>query len=417
LFGVSLFLRRITGSTTNSDFPFFFDQKPHKMHTKYTTPKLSKNQKGWYVHYRYEGKQFRETNGLNKIPDLKIREQEYEKLCRDILIELKSGWNPNIPDGVQNHADMFIIEALRFALEKKKPNVAKKTYSAYDGTINAIEKTVILAGSEYFKIVDTKRVHIKTIMENARQKYEWSNKGHNKHLNHLKALFSELVQWDIIEDNIAHNIKNLRVEETIAHTPPTDEQWERIKTELKKNHPNFYNYISVIFHLGIRPEEILKIRLSMVDMEKNIITLPPNITKNRKKYRILPINKHLKNDLESMNFRELPKDYFLFGSFKESGLGNRGNNQFLPDFVPGYTHTNRDTATRRWETIVKIGLKIDCTMYSVKKYGANKKASAGISTEAIQRIFGHSERETTMIYLTNQDEINLKEVMDKSPDL
>jgi integrase len=189
-----------------------------------------------------------------------------------------------------------------------------------------------------------------------------------------------------------------------------------IKTELKKNHPNFYNYISVIFHLGIRPEEILKIRLSMVDMDKNVITLPPNITKNRKKYRIMPINKHLKRDLETMSFRELPKDYFLFGSFKEAGLGNRGKNQFLPDFIPGPTHTNRDTATRRWESVVKIGLKIDCTMYSIKKYGANKKASAGISTEAIQGIFGHSERETTLIYLTNQDEINRKEVMDNSPD-
>jgi len=387
------------------------------MKSKFTIPKLNKSSKYWYIHYRYEGVQFRETFGLNKIEDLKLRESEYNDACNALLVDLKSGWNPNIPDGVQQHSDMFIIEALRFALDKKKPNVAKKTYSAYDGTINAIEKTVKLAGSEHLKISDTKRVYIKTIMENARQEYEWSNKGYNKHLNHLKALFSELVQWDVIEDNHAHNIKNLRVEETIAHIPPTDEQWAKIKTELKKNHPNFYNYISVIFHLGIRPEEILKIRLSMVDMNKNTITLPPNITKNRKKYRILPINKHLKNDLETMNFRDLPKDYFLFGSLKEAGLGNRGNNQFLPDFVPGYTHINRDTATRRWETIVKIGLKIDCTMYSVKKYGANKKASAGISTEAIQRIFGHSERETTLIYLTDQDKINRQEVMDKSPDL
>jgi integrase len=387
------------------------------MKSKFTIPKLNKTSKYWYIHYRYEGVQFRDTFGLNKIEDLKIRESEYNDACKALLIDLQSGWNPNMPIGIQSHADMILIDALRFALDKKKPNVAKKTYSAYDGTVNAIEKTVKLAGLEYLKISDTKRVYIKTIMENARQGYEWSNKGYNKHLNHLKALFSELVQWDVIEDNHAHNIKNLRVEETVAHIPPTDEQWAKIKTELKKNHPNFYNYISVIFHLGIRPEEILKIRLSMVDMNKNTITLPPNITKNRKKYRILPINKHLKNDLETMNFKELPKDYFLFGSLKEAGLGNRGNNQLLKDFVSGYTRINRDTATRRWETIVKIGLKIDCTMYSVKKYGANKKASAGISTEAIQQVFGHSERETTLIYLTDQDKINRQEVMEKSPDI
>ncbi len=109
-----------------------------KKHTKCTLPKLSKNKKAWYVYYRYEVKQFRESNGLNKIADLKIREQEYEKLCKDILIELKSDWNPNIPDGVQLHTEMFVVEALQFALDEKKPNIAKKTYSAYYGSMNFI---------------------------------------------------------------------------------------------------------------------------------------------------------------------------------------------------------------------------------------------------------------------------------------
>jgi len=386
------------------------------MKAKFTIPKLLKAKRFWYVHYRYEGKQFRETNGYNKIEDLKLREQEYNNLCKAILVDLNNGWNPNIPDAIQNQGDMFIVESLRFALEKKKESISKRTHSSYEGTVNFVEKAVKLLGIEYLKIAETKRAHLKLVMEKCKSENKWTNKSYNKHLNHLKAVLSELIQWEAIENNPAFNIKNLPTEESIAHIPPTDKEMNIIKTELKKNHPNFYNYISVIFHLGIRPEEILKIRLSMVDMDKNIITLPPNITKNRKKYRILPINKHLKKDLESMNFRELPKYYFLFGSFKESGLGNRGNNQFLPDFVPGITHTNRDTATRRWETIVKLGLKINCTMYSMKKYGANKKASAGISTEAIQGIFGHSERETTLIYLTNQDEINRKEVMDNSPD-
>jgi integrase len=386
------------------------------MKSKYTIPKINKSSKYWYAHFRYEGVQFRYTWLLNKIENLKERESSYNDYIKILLDDLKKGWNPNIPDEIQMQEDMYFVEALRFALEKKKDNISKKTHSGYEGTINYIEKSVKLVGMDYLKIVDAKRAYLKLIMEKCKSENKWTNKSYNKHLNHLKAVLSELIQWEVIENNPAFNIKNLTTEESIAHVPPTDQEMNIIKTELKKNHPNFYNYISVIFHLGIRPEEILKIRLSMVDMDKNVITLPPNITKNRKKYRIMPINKHLKRDLETMSFRELPKDYFLFGSFKEAGLGNRGKNQFLPDFIPGPTHTNRDTATRRWESVVKIGLKIDCTMYSIKKYGANKKASAGISTEAIQGVFGHSEKETTLIYLTNQDEINRKEVMDNSPD-
>ena len=53
----------------------------------------------------------------------------------------------------------------------------------------------------------------------------------------------------------------------------------------------------------------------------------------------------------------------------------------------------------------------------MKKYGANKKAKSGISLDAIQGIFGHSKKETTLIYLTEQNEINTQEVFDKSPDL
>jgi hypothetical protein len=31
-------------------------------------------------------------------------------------------------------------------------------------------------------------------------------------------------------------------------------------------------------------------------------------------------------------------------------------------------------------------------MYSIKKYGGNKKSAAGISLDAIQGVFGHSEK-------------------------
>lgn len=384
------------------------------MNERFTIPKLVKAQRGWYVYFRYDGKQFRDSYGKNKIENLAKREIEYREVCRLLLIDLKSGWNPNLPEGVQMQNDMFVVEALRFALESKKPNVAKKTYSNYDGTINFIETALIKLGLDRLKIVDLKRMHVKLIIEKAKTINEWSNKAHNKHLNHFKAILSELIEFEIIEDNPAFKVKNLRVEDSIAHIPPTDEQMEVIKAELAKNHPNFYNFIKIIYHLGIRPEEILKIKLSNIDLQKGIITLTPENTKGRKKYRVLPINKFLRQDFEKMNFENLPKEYYLFGSFREPGKGNVGK---FEDFIPAPTHLNRDTATRRWETIVKKKLEIDVTMYSMKKYGANKKAQAGISIDAIMGTFGHSKKETTLIYLTDQEKRNRKEVMDKSPDI
>jgi hypothetical protein len=89
------------------------------MKSKFTIPKLNKSSKYWYVHYRYEGKQFRETHGLNKIEDLKIREAEYVKLCGDMHLDLKNGYNPSMPDDNQPQNDMFIIKTLQEFIDEK----------------------------------------------------------------------------------------------------------------------------------------------------------------------------------------------------------------------------------------------------------------------------------------------------------
>jgi hypothetical protein len=95
-------------------------------------------------------------------------------------------------------------------------------------------------------------------------------------------------------------------------------------------------------------------------------------------------------------------------------LGTRqGNVGKHKDFIPGPTHLSRDTATRRWESIVKKRLNIDKTMYSIKKYGGNKISSRN-KFRCHTRSFWPFRKETTLIYLTNQDEINRQEVLNKS---
>ena len=92
----------------------------------------------------------------------------------------------------------------------------------------------------------------------------------------------------------------------------------------------------------------------MVNLKKSEIILSAEITKTKRK-RIVPINKFLMVYYKKMDFELLPKDYYLFGSFREPGRGNIGKHK---DFIPRPTHINRDTATKRWEKIVKKGLGI-----------------------------------------------------------
>ena len=382
------------------------------MANKYTIPKLSKTTSLWYVHFRYEGKQFRYKLNYNKIEDLKERQMSFESLCRVILEDLKKGWNPNIKGISAPKKDFTLIEALKFALEKKKPNISPKTYSGYNGSVNFLETAINKIGLSNINIVDVKRVHVKLIMEKAKELNSWSNKAHNKHLNHFKAVLSELLQWDIIENSPAFKVDNLKVSAPDANRPASKDDMQRIRTELETNHRNFYIFCITIFFTGIRPEEILKIKLSMVNLKDSEIVLPPEITKTNKK-RIVPISPFLLPYYESLNFEKLPKDYYLFGSFREAGKGNLGK---FEDFIPAPTHLNRDTATRRWEAVVKIKLGIDMNMYAMKKAGANALILAGVSINAIKDLFGHTSEVTTQIYITNLKEINRKEILEKGTD-
>lgn len=382
------------------------------MKPKFTNPKISKTARGWYVHYRYEGKQFREIAGLNKIEDLEKREAKAIEICRLILVELKSGWNPNIPISFSETEKMNIVDAIKFALDKKSQSISKRTLVAYKSTTDFFIKAVKDLKLSNVLITDIKRIHIKTILERIKKNRKWSDKSYNKNLGYLKAIIGELLQWDILEYNPVHGIKTIKIGEVIANIPATDEQVILIKEKLLSDFPSFYIYVISIFHTGIRPEELLKLKINMIDLPKNQIILPAEITKTQIE-RIVPVNNYLKDYFEKMNIYDYDQDYYLFGSKREHS--NRGLKKDL-DFIPGPTMLNRDCASKLWRKLIKDDLGIDVNMYSMKHLGANKKILAGIDIDALRELYGHTSKMMTLRYAKIVKEVNRNQILEKSPD-
>lgn len=380
------------------------------MSTIYTTPKVCKSKSGWYVYFRYNGVQKRYKKGLNYIQDLRQRTKEANVLKRVLLQKLKGGWNP-LGESILDDEILF-LDALQFALEKKKANLSNKTYLGYRGTLNFVIKSTQGECLDYLAMKDVKRSHIRIVMDRIKNERVWSNKAYNKNLNYLKAILSELLDWDVIETNPAHGIKNLKESVTTANVPATIEQHKIIKHHLSENHPNFLRFIQTIYHTGIRPKEILSIKIGMLDLNNDRIVLPANITKTDID-RIVPINPHLKRIFLDMEVGMYPKDFYLFGSFRQSGKGNIGKHL---DFICGTTPIKRDTATRRWKRIVKDGLGIDVTMYSNKHGGANAKILAGIDLDALRELYGHTSKLTTVTYAKVVKDVYRNQIIDKSPD-
>lgn len=374
----------------------------------YTVPKLVKAKEGWYVYFRYNKRKKVFKFDLNKIPDLQEREEKALLLIGTLLKKLKSGWNP-FDKTIKK--DMLFVDALKLALDKKKSSLAPKTYRSYNSSINFFITAIENLNLQGLEINKTKRLHIRTILDQAKLTRNWSNKAYNKNLNYLSAVLSELIEWDIIEYNPAHRIKHLRETESIANKPANEAEHKKIKECLKSQHPDFYNFIKTIYYTGARPKEILLIQLSMIDLINREIKLPPKITKVGIKHRNIIIDNGLMEVLLSMEISKYPKDFYLFGSFRQRGKGNLGKHL---DFIPGTTPIKRDTATKRWQRIVKEGLKIDINMYSYKHKGGNDKLKAGVDLDSIRNQYGHTDKKMTKVYVKEVTGFYKKDIIENS---
>ncbi len=381
----------------------------------FTVPKVVKYDdlnKSWYVYFRYNGTKICYKKGINYIKNYNKRLTEANALATALHDKLKRDWNPLIPDVINSKSNLTLSEALDFALLEKKKTLANKTKIDYSCTVKFAKQAIYDLHFDYLAVVETKRIHIKLILEKIKETRKWSNKAFNKNLGYLKAILSELMQWDIIENNPAHGIRSLKVGEINANIPATDKELKLIKEKILSDFPNFYRYIATIFHTGIRPEELLHIQLKMVNLEKNQIILPCEITKTEIE-RIVPINPFMKSDLEEMNISNCAPDSYLFGSKRE--FSNRGLKKDL-DFIPGPKRLNRDAASKLWRQLIKIDLGIDVNMYSFKHLGANKKILAGVELDALRELYGHTSEMMTLRYAKVVKEVNRKQILEKSPD-
>lgn len=381
----------------------------------FTVPKVVKYddlETPWYVYFRYNGKKIVYKKGINYIKDYKKRLAEANGLATALHDKLKRDWNPLIPDVINSQSNLTLSEALDFALLEKKKTLANKTKIDYSCTVKFTKQAICDLHFDYLLVAETKRIHIKLILEKIKETRKWSNKAFNKNLGYLKAILSELMQWDIIENNPAHGIKSLKVGEINANTPATDNEVEKIKEKILSDFPNFYPYIITIFHTGIRPEELLHIQLKMINLDKNEIILPSEITKTEIE-RIVPINQFLKSYLEEMNISKCNPYYYLFGSKRE--FSNRGLKKDL-DFIPGPKRLNRDCASKLWRKLIKTDLGINVNMYSLKHLGANKKILAGVELDALRELYGHTSKMMTLRYAKVVKEVNRKQILEKSPD-
>lgn len=407
--------------------------------SNYTEPQVKAEGKNWYVWFRFldektgQRKLIIKKCGVNA-KDIPTRERIaiLNALKKAIKFKLeKQGWNPinntypfKTPEQIELERLQYMTfnESLDFALSKC--DVATKTKLDYGTTCRFFKLGAEQLNLDKKPIKEIKRLHIKLMLEHIKKERKWSNKSYNKNLGYLGAVVDRLLDWEIIETNPAHHIKSLPVTETEKFLPLTIKEKKTIQDHLYLHHYRFFVFLMVVYHTGIRPKEVLALRIRDINNDlSEILIIPDLVAENSKtrKIRKVPINQHLQLLLRELHLADYKQDCFVFGSPFDSGAGNRGSSPYgrgsmHPDyFKPSNTQIKRDTVTKLWKKIVKDKLGIDKYQYALKHSGANDKIMAGIEIDALQELYGHSSKLMTAKYATKIKEVYKKQIIDLSP--
>ncbi|CAA7386075.1 Tyrosine recombinase XerC [Chryseobacterium fistulae] len=347
----------------------------------------------WYV-YIYDPTNRKIINkiykGINNKVDLNERRLYCEAYKIDLERRLKSGW---VPIKIKTHKTekKLFCEALDFALDKKKSVLAPKSYHDYSCTINFFKSSILYLKFSNLTIFECQRVHIKSILDHLQLTRNWTAKNYNKHLGYIKSIFSELVEWELIEFNPVRDIRSQKEEKKESNITLTDQEHQKVFEFLKDKNYNFYVYCSFIYYCGIRPYELTQIRCKYIDLNRNLIFLPAEITKNENDSYV-PILGNLKELIRDFNFSN--PNFFLFGTYRKRG----GKHKKEKWFSPNPYSIKRDTATKLWNTLIKKELGINKNLYSLKHKGADDKIKAGMDLKTVKEIFRHSDEKITEIY-------------------
>jgi integrase len=414
---------------------------PGALHTEIKqypkSPKPSDLKKEWsiYFNYLHGGTWYpiKRKSEINRCKTFKEKEKELHALKAAMEVALKRGWNPvtksysgSTEKLVSLDDNVTIVKALDFAL--KKCDVADSTRNNYRCCLKKIKQAIFELNLQHMIITDVKRKHFRLIIEQAKLKNKWSNKTFNKNLGNLQAMISRLEEWEVIEYNPAHKIKKLPVFETEKlFVPYTEAEKKTISEYLFLNLYGFYVYLMTIYHTGLRPMEVLALKISDLELSKSMIILVPEKSRRNsktKRLREVQLNRHLLPLLREWIKDVANKECFVFGSPYEPGKGNKGSSigrtgdgALNPEyFKPSCTRIKRDTVTRLWKKIVIDQLGIKKYQYAAKHTGTDDRLLAGVSIEAMKDMYGHSENYMTERYQTVLKKLRREEINDKSPD-
>lgn len=313
----------------------------------------------WYISYNFlnpnSGKleRHREYGGINRFDTDKSRTTAIRDLTYARQRLLESGWSPfeqfNIEKILLCEPKLNIIQSIDKVLVTKKLYLKFTSFQTLENRAELFKKHLTDNNYHIFLADDIKRKHIIEFLDIRVNKNGNSNRTHNNFLIDLKAIFSKMVELELVTINPCLAIKKVP-SVSQKNRAFTKEEVLKINEWLNTNDYNLQMFCRFICYGFMRPIEITKLRVRDIKLDQGIIALPVGIVKTNME-QTKPILKIFRSHLESLKLEKYPEHFYVFST--------KG--------IPSETPTTRDFFSDKFKPLKDaLGFSANHTMYALR---------------------------------------------------
>ena len=263
-------------------------------------------------------------NHIKKTTDRKLYAKEYIKRLSEKLI---LGWNPWIEQESSSAYLLFkdVIDKYRTYIAKmlKDGRYRPETYKSYSSYLNnmigfnehkLVPITYIYQFDKDFCVQLLDEVYI------TRDNTAFTR---DNYLGFLKSFVSFCMNHNYLTKNVTEGISSIgRRGKKKIRTTLNNSDLVKLNDYLSENNPYFLLASYILYYCFIRPAEMTKLRLSNIDLHKQTIYIPGDISKNKKDATItLPVK--VIRLMVKLNIFSHNTNYYLFSDGFKPGSVQR----------------------------------------------------------------------------------------------
>ncbi len=202
------------------------------------------------------------------------------------------------------------------------------------------------------------------------------------HVRAIKAFLNFLYREGYLEENFASTLKRPRLPKQFPHILNDEQVMSLLKAPNKKTWAGFRNYVMLLTFLdtGIRLSELLTLTLDRVDLVRGSLTVTGKGEKEREVYMGKTLKKAMARWLKLRGFH--PYEDRVFITQDGRPLKKRGVEQIIRRLAQ------------------KAGIEgVRCSPHTLRHTFATNYIRNGGDVFTLQRLLGHSNIETCMVYV------------------